>query len=162
MFSISLSRVGIQLGARWQFWKKTQWPLSMASCIILSAQGPWITQMTAFLIGLIIIGEAGLINNILTVGLSASAYSWKVLDTQLKDRNWEGGYKKPDTSQDHVIASNVMLMSIERLKCAARRMLPARFKVFGHWVCIYHSSFLSSFMAPRVHCPGMVINSENN
>ena len=39
--SISLSRLGIQLGARWQFWKKTHLPRSMASFIILSAIGPY-------------------------------------------------------------------------------------------------------------------------
>ena len=41
MFSMSLSREGIQLGARWQFWKNTHFPLSMALCIKASAQGPW-------------------------------------------------------------------------------------------------------------------------
>ena len=39
--SMSLSRVGIQLGARWQFWKKTHRPRSIASFIMLSAIGPW-------------------------------------------------------------------------------------------------------------------------
>lgn len=39
--SMSLSSVGIQLGARWQFWKKTHLPRSMASFIMLSAMGPW-------------------------------------------------------------------------------------------------------------------------
>ena len=38
---MSLSSVGIQLGARWQFWKKTHLPRSIASFIILSAMGPW-------------------------------------------------------------------------------------------------------------------------
>lgn len=40
MFSMSRSIEGIQLGARWQFWKKTHLPLSMAPCIMASAQGP--------------------------------------------------------------------------------------------------------------------------
>lgn len=47
MFSMSLSREGIQLGARWQFWKKTHWPCSMAARIMVSAQGPWIAQTTS-------------------------------------------------------------------------------------------------------------------
>ena len=38
---MSLSSVGIQLGARWQFWKKTHLPRSIASFIMLSAMGPW-------------------------------------------------------------------------------------------------------------------------
>ena len=39
--SMSLSSVGIQEGERWQFWKKTQRPRSIASCSILSARGPY-------------------------------------------------------------------------------------------------------------------------
>lgn len=35
------SRAGIQLGARWQFWKKTHLPLSMELRIMASARGPW-------------------------------------------------------------------------------------------------------------------------
>ena len=34
------SRLGIQLGARWQFWKNTHLPRSMAERIIASARGP--------------------------------------------------------------------------------------------------------------------------
>lgn len=41
MFSTSLSRAGIQLGAKWQFWKKTHFPRSMAERIMASARGPW-------------------------------------------------------------------------------------------------------------------------
>ena len=41
MCSISLSNVGIQLGAKWQFWKNTQWPLSIACFIRFSAIGPY-------------------------------------------------------------------------------------------------------------------------
>ena len=53
MASISLSRFGIQLGAKWQFWKKTHLPRSIALRIIASARGPWnkrlrIKQRTAF------------------------------------------------------------------------------------------------------------------
>lgn len=40
MASMSLSSEGIQLGARWQFWKKTQLPCSMALCNKVSARGP--------------------------------------------------------------------------------------------------------------------------
>lgn len=40
MFSTSLSRDGIQLGAKWQFWKKTHFPRSIAERIIASARGP--------------------------------------------------------------------------------------------------------------------------
>lgn len=40
MPSMSLSSEGIQLGARWQFWKKTQFPCSIALCIMASARGP--------------------------------------------------------------------------------------------------------------------------
>lgn len=40
MPSMSLSSEGIQLGARWQFWKKTQFPCSMALVIMASARGP--------------------------------------------------------------------------------------------------------------------------
>lgn len=40
IFSINLSRVGIQLGERWQFWKNTHFPLSIAERIIASARGP--------------------------------------------------------------------------------------------------------------------------
>lgn len=38
--SISLSRLGIQLGAKWQFWKNTHFPRSMALLIMASARGP--------------------------------------------------------------------------------------------------------------------------
>lgn len=38
--SMSLSRAGMKLGARWQFWKKTHFPLSIALLIIASALGP--------------------------------------------------------------------------------------------------------------------------
>lgn len=34
------SRAGIQLGAKWQFWKKTHLPLSMELRIMASARGP--------------------------------------------------------------------------------------------------------------------------
>ena len=40
MFSIKRSSVGIQLGANWQFWKKTHFPRSIALCIRASALGP--------------------------------------------------------------------------------------------------------------------------
>ena len=40
MFSIKRSSVGIQLGAKWQFWKKTHFPRSIALCIRASALGP--------------------------------------------------------------------------------------------------------------------------
>ena len=35
------SNEGIQLGAKWQFWKKTHKPLSIAFLAIASALGPW-------------------------------------------------------------------------------------------------------------------------
>ena len=38
---MSLSNEGIQLGAKWQFWKNTQCPLSIACFIKLSAIGPY-------------------------------------------------------------------------------------------------------------------------
>lgn len=38
--STSLSREGIQLGARWQFWKNTHFPRSIELCIMASALGP--------------------------------------------------------------------------------------------------------------------------
>ena len=41
IFSINRSNVGIQLGARWQFWKNTHFPRSMALNIRASALGPW-------------------------------------------------------------------------------------------------------------------------
>jgi len=41
MFSTIRSSVGIQLGARWQFWKKTQVPRSVALRNMASARGPW-------------------------------------------------------------------------------------------------------------------------
>lgn len=40
MCSMRRSRAGIQLGARWQFWKKTHLPLSMELSIMASARGP--------------------------------------------------------------------------------------------------------------------------
>ncbi len=40
MFSIRRSSVGIQLGARWQFWKNTHVPRSMALLNMASARGP--------------------------------------------------------------------------------------------------------------------------
>lgn len=40
MCSMRRSRAGIQLGARWQFWKKTHLPLSMEVRIMASARGP--------------------------------------------------------------------------------------------------------------------------
>lgn len=40
MCSMRRSRAGIQLGARWQFWKKTHLPLSMELRIMASARGP--------------------------------------------------------------------------------------------------------------------------
>jgi len=44
---MSLSSVGIQLGARWQFWKNTHLPRSIALYIIASARGPcpWPNEM---------------------------------------------------------------------------------------------------------------------
>lgn len=40
MCSMRRSSTGIQLGARWQFWKKTHLPLSMELRIMASARGP--------------------------------------------------------------------------------------------------------------------------
>lgn len=47
MFSTSLSRLGIKLGAKWQFWKKTHFPRSMAERIMASARGPCNTREEA-------------------------------------------------------------------------------------------------------------------
>ena len=41
MFSTRRSSVGIQLGAKWQFWKNTHVPRSIADFIIASARGPY-------------------------------------------------------------------------------------------------------------------------
>ena len=41
MFSTSLSKAGMKLGAKWQFWKNTHFPRSIADFIIASARGPW-------------------------------------------------------------------------------------------------------------------------
>ena len=35
------SSIGMKLGAKWQFWKKTHLPRSMADFIMASARGPW-------------------------------------------------------------------------------------------------------------------------
>lgn len=43
--STSRSRLGIQEGAKWQFWKKTHCPRSMALRIMASARGPFWTYI---------------------------------------------------------------------------------------------------------------------
>ena len=103
--STSRSRLGIQLGARWQFWKNTHRPRSIANFIISSAIGPYTRARTSHALPQLSTGWAdssvalGPATELVRCGVRAGLLrqwdgkGWQTLQTRLSRRCYRNGLR---------------------------------------------------------------------